>query len=65
MMEKEKVVKGLQNLRDAIAFDYIRETDHAVETLDNAIAMLKEQQTKIERFEQTNAELENIIFESQ
>lgn len=43
MADREKVIKGLQNLRDAIAFDYIRETDHAVETLDNAIAMLKEQ----------------------
>lgn len=43
MADREKVIKGLQNLRDAIAFDYIRETDHAVETLDNALALLKEQ----------------------
>ena len=44
MADKEKVIKGVQNLRDAIAFDYIRETDHAVETLDNALALLKEQE---------------------
>ena len=44
MADREKVIKGLRNLRDAIAFDYIRETDHAVETLDNALALLKEQE---------------------
>ena len=33
--------------------------------LDDALALLKEQQKDIERLEETNAELENIILESQ
>lgn len=43
MADREKAIKGLKNLRDAIAFDYIRETDQAVGTIDDALELLKEQ----------------------
>ena len=46
-MDREKVIKGLQNLRDAIATDFIHEADQAVGTIDDALAMLKEQQQQI------------------
>ena len=44
MPNREKVIKGLQNLRDAIATDYIHEADQAVGTIEDAIALLKEQE---------------------
>ena len=45
----EKVITGLTNLRDAIADDYIREVGQAVKTIDDAIALLMEEQTEIVR----------------
>jgi hypothetical protein len=42
MADIGKVIKGLQNLRDAIATDFIHEADQAVGTIDDAIALLKE-----------------------
>lgn len=44
MPDREKVIKGLQNLRDAIATDFIHEADQAVGTIDDALALLKEQE---------------------
>lgn len=44
MADREKVVKGLQNLRDAIATDFIHEADQAVATIDDALDLLKEQE---------------------
>ena len=52
MPDMEKVIKGLQNLRDAIATDYIHDADQAVGTIDNAIALLKEQEAKLLTFEE-------------
>ena len=46
MPEMEKVIKGLQNLRDAIATDFIHEADQAVGTIDDALELLKEQEEK-------------------
>ena len=43
MPDRETVIKGLQNLRDAIETDYIHEADQAVGTIDNALSLLKEQ----------------------
>ena len=43
MIDSEKVVTGLQNLRDAIATDFIHEADQAVGTIDDAIELLKKQ----------------------
>lgn len=51
MTDTETAMTGLQNLRDAILNDYIRETDQAVRTIDEAIDLLKEQQKQIERLE--------------
>lgn len=48
-MDREKVIKGLQNLRDAIATDFIHEADQAVGTIDDAIALLKEQEDEKKR----------------
>ena len=45
-MDREKVIKGSQNLRDAIATDFIHEADQAAGTIDDALAMLKEQEKK-------------------
>ena len=47
MIDREKAIKGLQNLRDAIATDFIHEADQAVGTIDDAIELLKEQQQDI------------------
>jgi len=52
-MDREKVIKGLQNLRDAIANDFIHEVDQAVGTIDDALALLKEQEEQIESLKQT------------
>lgn len=46
MTDTERALTGLQNLRDAILNDYIRETDQAIGTIDDAIELLKEQQPK-------------------
>ena len=46
-MDREKVIKGLQNLRDAISTDFIHEADQAVGTIDDALALIKEQETEI------------------
>lgn len=43
-LDMEKVVKGLQNLRESIATDFIHEADQAVGTIDDAIALLKDQE---------------------
>ena len=51
MPDREKVIKGLQNLRDAIATDFIHEVDQAVGTIDDTIALLKEQEERIETLE--------------
>ena len=42
MADIEKVIKGLENLREAIATDYIREADQAVGTIADALELLKE-----------------------
>lgn len=44
MTDIGKVIEGLQNLRDAIATDFIHEADQAVGTIDDALALLKEQE---------------------
>ena len=51
MTDTERAVTGLENLRDAILNDYIRETDQAVRTIDDALALLKEQKKTIESLE--------------
>lgn len=51
MTDTERALTGLQNLRDAILNDYIRETDQAVRTIDDALALLKEQKKTIESLE--------------
>lgn len=51
MTDTERALTGLQNLRDAISNDYIRETDQAVRTIDDALALLKEQEKTIESLE--------------
>ena len=51
MTDTERALTGLQNLRDAISNDYIRETDQAVKTIDDALALLKEQSKTIESLE--------------
>ena len=43
MTKEEKAITGLENLRDAIREDYIRETDQAIRTIDDALELLKEQ----------------------
>ena len=45
MADIEKVIKGLQNLREDIATDFIHEVDQAVGTIDDALELLKEQET--------------------
>mgnify|MGYP007092155669 CR=1 FL=1 len=55
MPNRENVIKGLQNLRDAIATDFIHEADQAVETIDDAIVLLKEQKGMMLALEQSNA----------
>ena len=45
MIYREKVIKSMRALREAIVTDRIREVDQAVKTLDNAIALLKEKET--------------------
>ena len=54
MIDIEKVIKGLQNLRDAIATDFIHEADQAVGTIDDAIALIDTQYKLI-------LELQNLI----
>lgn len=51
MPDREKVIKGLKNLRDAIATDFIHEADQAVGTIDDALTLLKEQEAVVPEVE--------------
>lgn len=53
MTDMERAMTGLENLRDAILHDYIRETDQAVKTIDDALELLKEQQHKTGHWKRT------------
>ncbi len=43
MNDREKVIKGLEAVRNAIVDGYIHEPDRAVNAITDAIALLKEQ----------------------
>ena len=45
-MNREKVIKGLENLRDSIATDYIHDTYKAIGTINDALELLKKQAPK-------------------
>jgi NAD-dependent SIR2 family protein deacetylase len=47
MYDMEKIIKGLEVVRNAIVDGYIHEPDQAVNAITDAIALLKEQETKI------------------
>lgn len=46
-MDREKVIKGLEVVRNAIVDGYIHEPDRAVNAITDAIALLKEQEETI------------------
>ena len=46
MADREKVIKGLEVVRNAIVDGYIHEPDRAVNAITDALALLKEQETK-------------------
>ena len=55
-MNREKVIKGLENLRDSIATDYIHDTYQAIGTINDALELLKEQQEIINRYQWEDGE---------
>ena len=70
-MDREKTMEGLEHCSDRSNMMCNRTCPYydsifcEAELSGDALALLKEQQKDIERLEETNAELENIILESQ
>ena len=46
MIDREKTIKGLEAVRNAIVDGYIHEPDRAVNAITDALALLKEQKAK-------------------
>ena len=56
MPDREKVIKGLGNVANAIVDGYICEPDQAVNTIADAIALLKEQEEQVKQWTKEIAE---------
>lgn len=52
MIDGKKVMEGLSNIRNEIVDGYINEPERAVNTLTDALELLKEQEQKINSLEE-------------
>lgn len=62
-MDREKVIKGLQEI---VVDNWMKtHADWYVSVCSDALALLKEQDERIEKLEEANAMLENALLEDQ